>query len=375
VRSFDRFRLLEKAEQYWVLGKARQASKVVREAIRDDNPTLLLSTSWAYFSQANRFENLNRSERRLLDRFLDVVDLPNENSISLAAKVMAANAHFIGHAEDLHTKDGSPPVAASEVEKGYVLVEGKLQPVRENIREAAKRISSDAKNFVGAILKPKPGPFEVFDYGNELVGTGVIVSGEFLNADWTGEVFVTCAHVVKTASNPFPHATSANEVHIRFLENKQKSSVSFEIDRLIWADKIGAANVHRSEVLDIAIFRLKSTLDSIPELNIELKNVNASSVFPLAFSPGHFVLGGTKLPTLGMPLTENALLYRNEPHLGYSCTTVPGNSGCPVFNEDGDLVGIHTGNPADRIPSKGQGINHAFSISAIRAAIVARPLP
>jgi Trypsin-like peptidase domain len=375
VASLDRYRLLEEAKQYWAFGRARQASKVIRDVIRDDNSALLLSTSWAYFSQANRFENLNRSERRLLDRFLDVVDLPKDNSISLAGKVRAANAHFFGHADDQYTKDGSPPVATNEVYKGYVLVEGKLQPVSPNILQAAKKISSDAKIFVGAILKPKPGPNEVLDYGNDLIGTGFIVSGEFLNKDWTGEVFVTCAHVVKTASNPFPQATSANEVHIRFLENKQKSGVSFEIDRLIWADKIGAANVLRSEVLDVAVFRLKSTLDSTPELNVELKNVNASSVFPLAFSPGHFVLGGTQLPTLGMPLTENALLYRNEPHLGYSCTTVAGNSGCPVFNEDGDLVGIHTGDPADRIPSKDQGINHAFSISAIRAAIVARPLP
>jgi Trypsin-like peptidase domain len=376
IAPFDSQRLLAEAKANWSDGRARKASQIVRFVLLEDNSGSLFDSSWASFSEANRFDKLSLSEQRLLNQFVATINPKGAFLNSLSDKVAFAHAYFNGHADLEHTKDGSSQVETDQIPEGKVIIKGTSQDIDTDIKNAAISIAAKSQKFVGAILKPKTGSLASGEYANSVIGNGFMVAARLLNEDWNGDVFVSCAHVVKVASNIFPNASLASEISICFFKNDNKSTQLFRITNLVWADNNKPPNGPQNgpeflEALDVAIFRLDAELDAGDALAVASNSAPYSLVFPLAFSPP----GENAVPTLAMPLTQNRLLYREEPHLGYSCTTVAGNSGCPVFNEHGDLVGIHTGNPANRIPSKDQGINHAFSISAIRAAIVARPLP
>ncbi len=104
---------------------------------------------------------------------------------------------------------------------------------------------------------------------------------------------------------------------------------------------------------------------------IRLSRVPAYAT-PLKFADYHKVRTGERVFVIGNSLGEGLCITSGivsdkdrDGQLMYDCPTNPGNSGGPVFNSDGQVIGTHVRGTLNQSGGKAQGMNYAIPSSAV----------
>lgn len=105
---------------------------------------------------------------------------------------------------------------------------------------------------------------------------------------------------------------------------------------------------------------------------LRLARVPASAT-PLLFADYGKVRTGERVFVIGNSLGEGLCITSGivsdkdrDGQLMYDCPTNPGNSGGPVFNSEGQVIGTHVRGTLNRSGGKAQGMNCAIPASAVQ---------
>jgi hypothetical protein len=197
--------------------------------------------------------------------------------------------------------------------------------------------------------------------GGERYGTGFLVPASLLRAELGDEiVLVTNSHVIDVEPNGTRALTPASAT-VRFQVGPNAGSPC-RVREVLFRSA--------PKELDVIVVRLDGPVrGGLREAAGALPAINAIDETPRVFMVGH---PGHR--SLSFSLTDNALLHYDERMLYYRAPTEPGSSGCPVFNEDWQLLGVHHAgnrrlppNVAQRIGANGS--NEGVQLSSIRRAL------
>jgi len=142
----------------------------------------------------------------------------------------------------------------------------------------------------------------------------------------------------------------------------------------IHGQRYPAAVVLRDELNDIALLRIENTSSLPPALPLAHDGARTgSSVFTLGF-PRVDILGRT--PKLSTGIISAANGYRDDPTSYQTSVQIqPGNSGGPLINMNGEVVGVMAAMLGDDTGSSGTqpGLSYAVKAEKVHAALRAMP--
>lgn len=202
------------------------------------------------------------------------------------------------------------------------------------------------------------------------LGTGFLISGEWLRLEYAGPVFVTNAHVI---SATVPKAIAPGNALVTFEIKSELAGypINYAVDEVIFTSPPANLGVSDPNGLDVSIVKLKP----VGQVPPHFANLSTADSLPLiedkarAYVIGHPLGGG-----LQISLHDSVLLDIDEAErlVHYRTPTDPASSGSPVFNMEWQAIGLHHGGSARTPRLRGGGdyeANEAISLSAIRSAM------
>lgn len=221
-----------------------------------------------------------------------------------------------------------------------------INSIKTNMDKQSNAVGSIPANILSKINK------SVCQISIKINGGIYIGSGFFLETDLSNGYFITAAHCVMSIENGIYY--KATNLYLQNPINKKWTSVDVN-------------NIYLDGVADIALIKTNINLTNYPDYCLKISNdeVNNGDICYVVGNPGGFdddsISGGfirdaNYCDPNGYQITNS--LYVNAPGMG-------GNSGGPILNKKGDVVGIYTFGLGEGYECFGGGSNKEVLLSTL----------
>jgi hypothetical protein len=230
-------------------------------------------------------------------------------------------------------------VSINTINKQSIDISNQIQNVKDTIGSIPTNILSKINKSVCQIS------FKI----NGGVYTG---SGFFLDTDLSNGYFITAAHCVMSIEDGIYHKTT--DLYLQNPINNKWTSIDVN-------------NIYIDGVADIALIKTNINLTNYPDYCLKISNdeVKNGDICYVVGNPGGFdedsiscgfIRDANYCDPAGRQITN--CLYVNAPGMG-------GNSGGPIINKNGDVVGIYTFGLGEGYECFGGGSNKEVIMSTL----------
>ena len=215
------------------------------------------------------------------------------------------------------------------------------EEVKAKVAIEEAKIRAQASSGAELFDQCKDGVLEIFCRGKRSAWSG---SGYIISADGYA---VTNAHVAADDTD----GRACKDITVRVNDYTIKADVVALAD-----NKAG-----RGDGIDLAILKLARMPQNVKALPL--------GDFDCVRTGEHIFVIGNSFGE-GTSITSGIVSDKNRGgFLMYDCATNPGNSGGPVFNMKGEIIGTHVSGRVTANGSKAQGMNYAIPVSYVKQLV------